>query len=67
VKVLNNSAMGIFSSDSYDSYNSVEIVSMMSYAMVIFIRGLCTTKGMEVIDNCFDRYFSNIPAPDTLA
>lgn len=67
VKVLNNSAMGIFSSDTYDSYNSVEIVSMMSYSMVIFIRGLCTTKGMEVIDNCFDRYFSNIPAPDTFS
>lgn len=67
MKVLCNSTMGIFSSDAYDSYNSVEIVSMMSYSLVIFIRGLCTTKGMEVIDNCFDRYFSNIPAPDTLA
>ena len=67
VKVLNNSAMGIFSSDTYDSYNSVEIVSMMSYSLVIFIRGLCTIKGMEVIDNCFEKYFSNIPAPDTLA
>lgn len=66
IKVLNNSTLGIFSSELYDSYNSVELVSMMTYSLVIFIRGLCTPQGIEIIDGCFDKYFGNIPSPDTL-
>ena len=66
VKVLNNSALGIFSSELHDSYNSVELVSMMTYSLVIFIRGLCTPQGIEIIDGCFDKYFGNIPSPDAL-
>ena len=41
-------------------------ISMISYSIMIFIRGLCTVEGIKIIDSCFDKYFGNIPAPDTL-
>ena len=66
VKVLNDSVQGMLVSDLYESRDSVEMVSMMSYSLVIFIRGLCTVQGLEIIDSCFDKYFGNIPSPDTL-
>jgi hypothetical protein len=30
---------------------------------VIFIRGLCTMRGIEIIDGCFDKYFGTLPKP----
>lgn len=65
-KVLNDSVQGMLVLDSYGTRDSVELVSMMSYSLVIFIRGLCTVQGLEIIDGCFDKYFGNIPLPDTL-
>lgn len=66
VKVLHDSVQGILLTDRYGSTDSVHVVSMITYAIVIFIRGLCTISGMEVIDRCFDRYFGNITSIDTL-
>lgn len=66
VRVLAESVQGIMMLDGYQSRDSVEMVSMTSYALIIFIRGLCTPKGIDVIDGCFERYFGNIPALDTL-
>lgn len=60
VKVLHDSAQGMMGSDMYDTRDHVELASMMTYALVIFIRGLCTIKGIEVIDKCFDKYFGGL-------
>ena len=65
-KVLYESVQGIMVSENMESDNTMHIVSMISYSLVIFIRGLCTMKGIELIDRCFDKYFGNIPTPNTL-
>ena len=66
VKVLHDSVQGILLTDKYGSTDSVHVVSMITYAIVIFIRGLCTISGIEVIDGCFDKYFGNITSIDSL-
>lgn len=66
-KVLSDSVQGIMVSDAYESRDAIGMISMMSYSLVIFIRGLCTVEGIAIIDACFDKYFGNIPAPDTLS
>lgn len=66
VKVLHDSVQGILLTDKYSSADNIHIVSMITYAIVIFIRGLCTISGIEVIDRCFDKYFGNITSIDTL-
>lgn len=63
VRVLHDSAGGIISVTSYDTNDHLELISMISYSLVIFIRGLCTVKGIEVIDSCFDKHFGNMPKP----
>ena len=60
VKVLHDSAQGLLGSDLYDSNDHVEMVAMMTYSLVIFIRGLCTVKGIEVVDRSFSKYLSTI-------
>lgn len=65
ISVLHDSTQGMLM-DKSDSQDSVEFISMISYAIVVFIRGLCTPRGVEVIDGCFSRYFGNIPVHDTL-
>ena len=65
-KVLYESVQGIMVSENMESDNTMHVVSMISYSLVIFIRGLCTMKGIELIDRCFDKYFGNIPTPNTL-
>lgn len=66
VKVLYESVQGIMVSENIDNNNTMSIISMITYSLVIFIRGLCTIEGIKIIDECFDKYFGNIPAPDTL-
>ena len=66
VRVIHDSVLGIMIVDRGEMQNSLEMISLMSYSLVIFIRGLCTVRGIEIIDSCFDRYFGNIPSPDTL-
>lgn len=63
VRVLHDSAQGIIRVDSYDTNDQMEIVSMISYSLVIFVRGLCTVKGIEIIDRSFDKYFGTLPKP----
>lgn len=63
VRVLHDSAGGIISVNSYETNDNLEIISMISYSLVIFIRGLCTIKGIEVIDGCFNKYFGSLPKP----
>ncbi len=66
IRVLQDSVHGIMLMDLYDTMDSVHVVSRIAYALVIFIRGLCTQSGIEVIDRCFDKYFGNITSIDTL-
>ena len=66
VKVLQSSVNGIMMADRCDIGDAQEVVYMMTYATVVFIRGLCTTKGLEIIDMCFDNYFGNITPSATL-
>lgn len=68
VSILYDSVQGSIVFDGRnEARDSMEHISLLSYAIVIFIRGLCTHKGVEIIDECFEKYFGNIPAPDTLA
>ena len=66
IRVLQDSVHGIVHMDMFDTTDSVHVVSRIAYALVIFIRGLCTQSGIEVIDRCFDKYFGNITSIDTL-
>ena len=66
IRVLQDSVQGIMLADKLDTADTVHMVSKITYAIVIFIRGLCTVSGIEVIDRCFDKYFGNIPSTDTL-
>ena len=60
VKVLHDSAQGLLGSDLYEANDHVEMVAMMTYSLVIFIRGLCTVKGLEVVDRSFSKYLSSV-------
>ena len=66
IRVLQDSVQGIMLADKLDTADTVHMVSKITYAIVIFIRGLCTVSGIEVIDRRFDKYFGNIPSIDTL-
>ena len=66
VKVLYESVQGIMVSENFENEDMMSTISMISYSIMIFIRGLCTIEGIKIIDRCFDKYFGNIPAPDTL-
>ena len=66
IRVLQDSVQGIMLVDKFDTVDNVHLVAKITYAIVIFIRGLCTVSGIEVIDRCFDKYFGNIQSIDTL-
>lgn len=66
VRVLYESVQGIMVSENFENEDMMSTISMISYSIMIFIRGLCTLEGIKIIDSCFDKYFGNIPAPDTL-
>lgn len=66
VRILVESTQGIIHSDTFDAYDTINMVAYVSYSVIIFIRGLCTAKGMEVIDSTFDKYFGNIVEGKTL-
>ncbi len=61
LKILVDSCQGIIHSEAFDAIESQKMISYITYAIVIFIRGLCTARGIEILDNSFDKYFSNIP------
>lgn len=66
VNILHDSVQGTMVYDDNGTRDPMEIISLMAYSLVIFVRGLCTSKGIEIIDRCFDKYFGNIPSPDAL-
>lgn len=66
VNIISQSVQGIMLPETFEARNSLELLSAMSYSLIIFIRGLCTVEGIEVFDRCYRCYFGNIPAPNTL-
>ena len=65
-KVLYESVQGIMVSENMENDNTMHIVSMISHSLVSISRGPCTMKGLELTDRGFDKYFGNIPTPNTL-
>ena len=67
VRVLTESVQGIMVIENgKEALDSLELISMVSYSLVIFIRGLCTKEGIDIIDSCYDKYFGNIQPIDSL-
>ncbi|MBO5882686.1 MAG: TetR/AcrR family transcriptional regulator [Alistipes sp.] len=60
VDVLHHSVHGMLVNTLDEERPSSELVEMMSYSLLVFIRGLCTIDGQRIIDECTTKYFSNI-------
>lgn len=60
VDVLHHSVHGMLVNTLNEERPSSEMVSMMSYSLLVFIRGLCTVEGQRIIDKCTSKYFNNI-------
>lgn len=59
-KMLHHSMHGMLINTLHEEAPSDEVVTMMSYALLTFIRGLCSTEGQRVFDTCKSKYFDNI-------
>lgn len=60
VRLLHDSVHGVLVNMLSEEATSDELVSYISYSLLIFIRGLCTVEGQRVIDACTLKYFNNI-------
>lgn len=60
VDVLHHSVHGMLVNKLDEERPSGELVEMMSYSLLVFIRGLCTIDGQRIIDDCTAKYFNNI-------
>ena len=60
VDVLHHSVHGMLVNTLDEERPSSELIEMMSYSLLVFIRGLCTIEGQRVIDDCTAKYFNNI-------
>lgn len=60
VDVLHHSVHGMLVNTLDEERPSNELVEMMSYSLLVFIRGLCTIEGQRIIDECTVKYFNNI-------
>ena len=59
VDVLHHSVHGMLVNTLDEERPSNELVSMMSYSLLVFIRGLCTVEGQRIIDECTTKYFDH--------
>lgn len=66
VDVLHNCVQGMLVVEYSDVARSATVVSHVACSVIIFIRGLCTPAGLEMVDRCFNTYFSNICLGETL-
>jgi len=60
VKLLHHSVHGMLINTLHEEAPSDELIEMMYYALLIFIRGLCTEKGKAAFDTYRNKYFHNI-------
>ena len=58
-EVLHHSVHGMLVNTLDEERPSSELVSMMSYSLLVFIRGLCTVEGQRIIDECTTKYFDH--------
>ena len=58
IKHIHHSVHGVLVNTLHEETPSDELVSLMSYSLLIFIRGLCTVEGQRVIDECTQKYFN---------
>lgn len=66
VDVLHNCVQGMLVVEYSDDNRSANVVSRVACSVLIFIRGLCTPAGLEVVDRCFSVYYNNICVSETL-
>ena len=66
VDVLHNCVQGMLVVEYSDDNRSANVVSRVACSVLIFIRGLCTPEGLEVVDRCFSAYYNNICVSETL-
>lgn len=66
VDVLHNCVQGMLVVEYSDDTRSANVVSKVACSVLIFIRGLCTPEGLEVVDRCFSAYYNNICVSETL-
>ena len=66
VDVLHNCVQGMLVVEYSDDNRSANVVSRVACSVLIFIRGLCTPAGLEVVDRCFSAYYNNICVSETL-
>lgn len=59
-KLLHNSVHGMLINALHEEAPSDELVGMVYYALLVFIRGLCTEEGKHIFDSCTAKYFDNI-------
>lgn len=57
VKLIHDSVHGMIITTLNEETPSKEIVGMMYYALLIFIRGLCTVEGQRIFDHYTNKYF----------
>ncbi len=57
IKLIHHSVHGVLVNTLHEETPSDELVSLISYSLLIFIRGLCTVEGQRVIDECTQKYF----------
>ena len=60
IDVLHHSVHGMLINTLNEERPSNELVEMMSYSLLVFIRGLCTSNGQRIIDECTSKYFNNM-------
>lgn len=60
IKLIHNSVHGMLINSLHDETPSNELIEMTFYALLIFIRGLCTTEGQRLFDSCKSKYFKKI-------
>ena len=58
IKLIHHSVHGVLVNTLHEETPSDELVSLISYSLLVFIRGLCTVEGQRVIDECTQRYFN---------
>lgn len=60
IKLLHNSVHGMLINALFEEASSDKLIEMMFYALLIFIRGLCTEDGKKMFDTYKTKYFDNI-------
>ncbi len=64
--ILYNTANGVFSNRNVWLPEGVAPTQVLISAMIIYIRGMSTVRGVEIINDFCNRHFDNKPFKQTL-